>query len=96
MQTFAGLYVKNGINLACFFKQYLKRTLIGSWLPKTFAFTKGLHDDMGKQMLYFTESIDGEHRVEHAKCLFMLKCYTVPCHISRGISFKNVVLTCAR
>ncbi len=33
---------------------------------------------------------------EHTKFALILKCNTVPCRIFRGISFENVVMTCAR
>ncbi len=32
------------------------------------------------------------YRFEHAKLVLILKCYTVPCRIFRGISFLNVVI----
>ncbi len=36
------------------------------------------------------------YRFEHAKLVFILMGNTVPCRTFRGISFKNVDLTCAQ
>ncbi len=36
------------------------------------------------------------YRIERTKFLLILNCNTVTCRIFRGISFNNVVMTCAR